>query len=421
MASSEDLRFMELALQQARLAAEAGEIPVGAVVVKNGVVIGAGHNQPINSTDPTAHAEICALRQAALKLGNYRLDGCTLYVTLEPCSMCSGAILQARLERLVFGAAEPKTGAAGSLLNLFERTELNHQTRVEGGVLAQPCAAVLQGFFLEKRRSQRAIASPLRDDALRTPESAFPPSPWPVHASHYVDHLPTLGGLRLHFLEVGAPTSAPLFFCIHGQGAWSYQFEPLIAAASSQGYRVIAPDLIGFGKSDKPKRAAVHSPAFHWQILLELLELLDVSKAVLVVAGAVGAWGLDLLSLAPGRFSGLLACDVSDRGGHGGDSAAITTAFLAPFPDKGHQAALQALPRCLPLTDETRHALQSNKHGPTVLLRQGAAPLVGVEALQVLLQLVPAKPTSICKSVQPGQAGICAQDVAASWAAWAGR
>jgi tRNA(adenine34) deaminase len=160
---------MGLALEQARQAAEAGEVPVGAVVVKDGQVIATGRNAPITSHDPTAHAEVVALREAARILGNYRLDGCTLYVTLEPCAMCSGAMLHARVDRVVFGAADPRTGVAGSVLNLFGHTQLNHQTQVTGGVLADECGQLLKDFF----RTKRMNAQPIREDALRTPDDAF--------------------------------------------------------------------------------------------------------------------------------------------------------------------------------------------------------------------------------------------------------
>jgi len=147
---------MQLALAQAQHAWDLGEVPVGAVVVKDGEVIAVGYNQPIGRHDPTAHAEIQALRAAANKLGNYRLPGCELYVTLEPCVMCSGAMLHARLSRVVFGASDPKTGACGSVLNLFEQPALNHQTAIEGGVLADECGAFLRQFFVERRRAQAA-------------------------------------------------------------------------------------------------------------------------------------------------------------------------------------------------------------------------------------------------------------------------
>lgn len=148
---------MQLALEQAALAAAAGEVPVGAVVLRNGVVIACGHNAPIASHDPSAHAEMQALRAAAKVLGNYRLPECELFVTLEPCAMCAGAMLHARLKRVVFGASDPKTGAAGSVINLFEQSQLNHQTQVQGGLLTQECAAVLQAFF-KLRRSQKMNA-----------------------------------------------------------------------------------------------------------------------------------------------------------------------------------------------------------------------------------------------------------------------
>lgn len=152
-----DEEAMQLALAQAALAAAAGEVPVGAVVLRNGVVIAVGHNAPIARHDPSAHAEMQALRAAAQLLGNYRLPECELFVTLEPCAMCAGAMLHARLKRVVFGASDPKTGAAGSVINLFEQSQLNHQTQVQGGLLTQECAAVLQAFF-KLRRIQKINA-----------------------------------------------------------------------------------------------------------------------------------------------------------------------------------------------------------------------------------------------------------------------
>ncbi len=146
---------MQFALEQARLAWAQGEVPVGAVVVKDGEVIATGFNQPIGRHDPTAHAEIVALRNAAEALGNYRLPGCELFVTLEPCVMCSGAMMHARLSRIVFGAADPKTGAGGSVVNLFEHAQLNHQTSIIGGVLADECGSMLREFFAERRNAAK--------------------------------------------------------------------------------------------------------------------------------------------------------------------------------------------------------------------------------------------------------------------------
>jgi len=146
-----DEDFMRVALALAEQARGAGEVPIGAVVVRDGVVIGSGFNSPIGRHDPSAHAEILALRAAAAASGNYRLIGCTLYVTLEPCVMCSGAILHARIGHVVYGAPDPKTGACGSVLNLFADDRLNHHTAVTGGMLAEECGRMLKGFFQERR------------------------------------------------------------------------------------------------------------------------------------------------------------------------------------------------------------------------------------------------------------------------------
>ena len=146
-----DERFMRHALGLAQRAREEGEVPVGAVVVLDEKVIGEGWNRPISASDPTAHAEIQAMRAAASTRKNYRLVGATLYVTLEPCAMCVGAMFHARLRRVVFGASDPKTGAAGSTVNLFEEKRLNHHALVQGGVLAAECGALLSSFFAARR------------------------------------------------------------------------------------------------------------------------------------------------------------------------------------------------------------------------------------------------------------------------------
>ena len=146
-----DRQFMQEALAQAKLAALAGEVPVGAVLVREGRIISTGFNQPISKSDPSAHAEMMALRAAAQAESNYRLPGTTLYVTLEPCTMCAGAMLHARVERVVFGANDPKTGAAGSVLNVFSEKQINHQTQVEGGIMEDECGQVLRDFFKGRR------------------------------------------------------------------------------------------------------------------------------------------------------------------------------------------------------------------------------------------------------------------------------
>ena len=146
-----DRQFMEQAIQQAHLAAAANEVPVGAVLVRDGKVISKAFNMPITNHDPSAHAEMLALRVAAKAEENYRLPGSTLYVTLEPCAMCSGAILHARVDRVVFGATDPKTGAAGSVLDVFSSKQINHQTSVEGGLMSEECGQLLRSFFKERR------------------------------------------------------------------------------------------------------------------------------------------------------------------------------------------------------------------------------------------------------------------------------
>ena len=147
-----DVIYMREALSLASQAAAAGEVPVGAVVVKDGAIVGRGYNRPVSGRDPTAHAEVMALRDAAARLDNYRLGGCDLYVTLEPCAMCAGAILHARVGRVVYGAADPKSGACGSVVNLFAESRLNHHATVASGVLAEETGRLLQEFFSTRRK-----------------------------------------------------------------------------------------------------------------------------------------------------------------------------------------------------------------------------------------------------------------------------
>ena len=166
---------MRLALAQAVSAGDAGEVPVGAIVVKDGEVIGRGANAPISRHDPSAHAEIVALRQAADRLGNYRLNDCTVYVTLEPCAMCSGAMFHARIREVVFGASDPKTGVAGSVTNLYDNPQLNHHTTVRGGVLATECGQLLQDFFADRRL--RGRTSDALDSSDAPNKRHGPPTP----------------------------------------------------------------------------------------------------------------------------------------------------------------------------------------------------------------------------------------------------
>jgi tRNA(adenine34) deaminase len=162
-----DFLLMQQALSQAHNAWALGEVPVGALVVKDGEIVATGFNQPIGTHDPTAHAEIMALRAAASILGNYRLPGCELFVTLEPCAMCAGAMMHARLARVVFGASDPKTGVCGSVVNLFEQEKLNHHTELLGGVMADECGKLLKDFFAARRQAQQ------RASVLEVPNDQF--------------------------------------------------------------------------------------------------------------------------------------------------------------------------------------------------------------------------------------------------------
>ncbi len=335
---STDADWMRLALAEARKAGERGEVPVGAVLVKNGVLIASGQNEPVSQHDPTAHAEICALRAAAVALGNYRLDGCTLYVTLEPCAMCAGAMLHARLARVVFGAAEPRTGAAGSVLDLFDEPRLNHQTERTGGVLADECAALLQHFFRERREESRRAAQQLRDDALRTPIDRFDALPEYDFAPHWIGNLQAQRGWRMHYLDEGPREGAPTVLCLHAPGHWSYFFRHLIR---QPGLRWLAPDLVGFGMSDKPKRADVHTLEWHADVLTEWLDTLSAGRLLLAVEDGAQALAGLMCAKAPGRFMATMM--VLDDYDGDAKEAVSRDPWRAPFPDRGHEAGLRAL------------------------------------------------------------------------------
>lgn len=323
MHSAEDLGFMKLALRQAHAAKEMGEVPVGAVVVRAGQVIGAGHNAPLASHDPTAHAEINAMRAAAQAMGNYRLDDCTLYVTLEPCAMCSGAALHARFKRVVFGAAEPKTGAAGSVVNLFAHEHLNHQTHVTGGVLAEPCAQLLQDFFEQRRAQQQRTKIPLREDALRTPDDAFAGIDLPLALSRFTSDLPALDGLRLHWFDNRKDVQTVPNVYLHNLDGWSAQYVQQLQSDEA----VIALDLPGFGLSDKPKKIAVHRVAWHAQVLAEFVATLQPAPLALY-APRVMAPLLAKLALPIHWVEGPALSDILRS---------------APYPDRGHMAGPRAL------------------------------------------------------------------------------
>jgi tRNA(adenine34) deaminase len=337
-AGSTDQDFMQLALQLASEAAAVGEVPVGAVVVKDGEVVGVGRNSPIQSCDASAHAEMLALRAAANALGNYRLDDCTLYVTLEPCAMCSGGILHSRIRRVVFAAADPKTGCAGSVLNLFAQPLLNHQTQVEGGLLAEQASQILQEFFKQRRENQRELAVPLREDALRTPDRCFEGLPDYHWESHFVNDLPSLAGLRMHYVDEGPRNAANIYLCLHPISGWSFNFRHLITDWVGKGIHVLVPDLIGFGKSDKPKREYTHSVQFHCQYLLEWLERQELKGITLVVPHADHPLAQPLMSLASDRMNGVRVEPLAEAPTEEFEELAQQ----APYPDQGHRAAQRA-------------------------------------------------------------------------------
>jgi tRNA(adenine34) deaminase len=422
-----DAHFMGLALEQARMAGAAGEVPVGAVVVKDGQVIGVGRNAPIGDHDPTAHAEVLALRDAARALRNYRLDGCELYVTLEPCPMCAGAMMHARLSRVMFGAADPKTGAAGSVVNLFDQPLLNHQTGVQGGSMAAECAGLLTAFFAARRQQARLANTPLREDALRPAAERFEALPGYPWAPHFVHHLPSLAGLRMHYLDEG-PADAPLtWLCLHGNPAWSYLYRKMIPVFLAAGHRVIAPDLIGFGKSDKPKRESAHSFTWHRQVLLEFVEYLDLRHVALVVQDWGGLLGLTLPLDAPARYDGLLVMNTTlgtgdeplspgflawrdmcarnpdfDVGrlfarGNPHMSAPECAAYNAPFPDRGHRAALRAFPAMVPdhpdadgasVSRQAREFWSREWTGRTLMAIGAQDPVLGPSVMKSLQDII---------------------------------
>lgn len=380
---------MRAALAEAARARDAGEVPVGAVVVRDGEVIGRGRNAPLRTHDPCAHAEIAALREAAAALGNYRLPDCELYVTLEPCAMCVGAMLHARLKKVTFGAHDPKTGAAGSVTDLFALPALNHQTAVEGGVLADDCAALLKDFFAARRRDRREETT--MPDVLRTPDARFADLPGYPFTPRYIGDLKDYQGLRIHYLDEGPADAGKTFLCLHGQPTWSYLYRRMIPAFVAAGHRVVAPDLPGFGRSDKPADDARYTFDFHRRMLLNFVERLDLSNVVLVVQDWGGILGLTLPMEAPQRYCGLLVMNTAFGGGDAplGQgfldwrafsnknpdmavgkllgracphlSAAEAAAYDAPFPDAGYKAGVRRFPNLVPDHPEADGAAVSRR------------------------------------------------------------
>jgi tRNA(adenine34) deaminase len=334
----EDLHFMQLALEQAQSAAQAGEVPVGAVVVKEGQVIAEGRNSPVTSSDPTAHAEVNAMRAAAKTLGNYRLDDCTLYVTLEPCAMCSGALLHARFKRVVFGATEPKTGAVTSVVQLLDNPQLNHQTQWHGGVLANECASVLQDFFEQRRQSQQQNKTPLREDALRPSERIWSAHALPNEWSRFESQWPSLKGLRLHWFDNRSSDACntTVTIYLHGLNNWSASYLAQLQTTSN----AVALDLPGFGLSDKPKKEAAHTLAWHVQVLNDFLNHISMhTKAAAhhLIASPDMQPLMALLQQALPELRIGYAPSVSPSSKE--DEALLN----APYPDRGHLAGPRAL------------------------------------------------------------------------------
>lgn len=351
------LHYMGLAMEQAQQAGAKGEVPVGAVLVLPGQNGGAdrllaqAHNQPIGLNDPTAHAEMLVLRQAGALLGNYRLDGCELYVTLEPCAMCAQALLHARLARVVYGAREPKTGAAGSVIDVLSHPTLNHHTQVLGGVRAEEAAHLLQAFFHAQRARQRQASTPLRDDALRTPEAALAPLwqmlpvAWQAQRG-WTHHGPALDGLRLHWVELPAlgqgaiPGTAHCFLALHGPTGWWPQWLAWAQEARATGARIVLPDLVGFGASDKPKKPRWHTLLRHTDVLdqwlqqqahwcrIVLLAPPEQQTLAQALGQRLGPRLLDLQIRPAPQLPGLLPPDWREL----------------PYPDAGHRAAHKAWP-----------------------------------------------------------------------------
>jgi len=354
---------MQVALQQAHGAAQKGEVPVGAAIYQNGVLIAKAHNAPIAHCDPTAHAEVLVLQEAAKVLGNYRLQDCTLYVSLEPCAMCAGAIFNARVREVVFAAKDAKSGVAGSVLNLFEDARINHHTRVRGGVLAQESVQLLQSFFQSQRQWIRQEASAakrfLREDALRKPitEISGFEAPHAQSAYHVLQGPDPLKGMRLHYRQMpalGELVGKKTYLCLHGANTSSNFFEPLLIALGRSltsdlpfstplaAPRVLVPDFLGHGASDRFKKPQAHRFAGGMQALLEWMEEVDVQELEVITHDASLVWGLVLKALMPQRVSSLVMVNPSWKPdlARGESAAGERSAPLKKVSAKVHSSSL---------------------------------------------------------------------------------
>ena len=278
-----DRYFMSLAIAQAVEAEQAGEVPVGAVIVKDSKVIAVGRNRTIEWNDPSAHAEVVALRAAATILGTYRMSELELFVTLEPCAMCSGTIFHSRLARVVYGAPDPKTGCAGSVVNLFGMHQLNHHTRVTSGLMSAECTALLSDFFKRNRQLKTVNFQPLREDSLRTSVTAFSGLdliPLPDKYFYSSD------GFRMHYLHFKSEALSKTLLCIHDLPYWSYDLTPWLDKLRASGHTLLIPDMLGCGLSDKPKRSTFHTIFIHARLIKEIILNLKISSFDILVFGS---------------------------------------------------------------------------------------------------------------------------------------
>lgn len=345
----------------------ANEVPVGAVLVKDGKVIAVGRNRTLETGDPTAHAEIIALREAAKIIGTHRLDGLELFVTLEPCPMCTGAVFHSRLSRLVYGATDPKTGSAGSVTNLFNLRQLNHHTTLTAGVLAESCGSQLQAFFQKIRRDKTRTRVRLREDAVRSNEKDFAEFKEFLTDSHY---FVSSEGWRIHYIDSGGAPDSKVLLCLHEFPFWSYQLKRLLPLLTKRGYRVVMPDLIGCGLSDKPKRSGWHSPQNHATALHQLLSSLAVSHVQSIALGTSGEIIKILINISNIKIEEIIYFDsqknltiesINKNNTLGRDFmdpmvwshvgikylknllSDDVKALLVPFPDKGHAGIINYL------------------------------------------------------------------------------
>jgi|GEM_PF-59284 tRNA(adenine34) deaminase len=307
-----DETHMRVALEQAQVASQRGEVPVGAALYQGETLIAQAHNSPISLCDPSAHAEILVLKEAAKVLGNYRLEDCTLYVTLEPCAMCAGAIFNARVREVVYAAPDAKSGAAGSVIDLFANAQLNHHARIRGGVLKQQSVSLLQDFFKEQRRLQRLgdeqLSLFLREDAIRKPMQSMPGFHGPsCSSSHLV--LRSTPGMRLHYLQAHAKSAVALktYVCLHGVNTCSSVFDPLLQNLCESGASVLAPDMMGYGGSDRFKKSQSYDFALAMRALLEWMDAKDLQELTLITHDASLVWALVLKALRPQQVVSVMA------------------------------------------------------------------------------------------------------------------